>query len=119
MRSAHVLDRCPVLARVSVFNRPGGCLVTQFHLYTSDSGGHDVRVRQGMPYWAHLRPQHAARARNAAYIQLFGRMTAGCSYAYWTDKDLDQKRQILGDLRERDELADYTDQELLTLNLVC
>jgi hypothetical protein len=53
----------------------------------------------------------------AQWHQLFDRVTPGCTYAYWTDKDVEQKKQILKDLRQQGELVDYTDQELLTLNL--
>jgi SAM-dependent methyltransferase len=127
----HLPDPAVVLQEKIRVTRPGGCVLTHFHLYSSDSGGHDVRIlageRQGMPYWPHLRPQHAALVRNAAYInrwrlnqwhQLFDRVTPGCAYSYWTDKDMERKKHVLKDLRQQGELADYTDQELLTLNLV-
>jgi SAM-dependent methyltransferase len=127
----HLPDPTVVLQEKIRVTRPGGCVLTHFHLYSSDSGGHDVRIlageRQGMPYWPHLRPQHAALVRNAAYInrwrlnqwhQLFDRVTPGCTYSYWTDKDMEQKKHVLKDLRQQGELVDYTDQELLTLNLV-
>jgi SAM-dependent methyltransferase len=128
----HLSDPKAVLEEKIRVTRPGGCVLTHFHLYSSDSGGHDVRIlageRRGIPYWPHLRPQHVALVRHAAYInrwrlnqwhQLFDRVTPGCAYAYWTDKDLGQKKQILAGLRQQGELADYADQELLTLNLVC
>ena len=127
----HLPDPAVVLEEKIRVTRPGGCVLTHFHLYSSDFGGHDVRIlagqRMGMPYWPHLRPQHVALVRNAAYInrwrldqwhQLFDRVTPGCTYACWTDKDVERKKQILKDLRQQGELADYTDQELLTLNLV-
>src|SRR5262249_61688190 len=40
--------------------RPGGVIFTKLHLYTSDSGCHDLRIirsdREHIPFWPHLRP---------------------------------------------------------------
>lgn len=111
--------------------RPGGCALTHLHLYTSDSGCHDVRILSGdrgdMPYWPHLRPAHADKVRSAAYINknrladwypMFGRVTPGCRYAYWESRHAEEERAELRRLQAAGELAGYTEQELMTYNFL-
>jgi SAM-dependent methyltransferase len=108
--------------------KPGGVLFTHLHLYTSDSGGHDLRVirgeREGVPYWGHLRPAHAAAVRNSAYLnrltleQWHAVMDAelpGARVTYLRDDDL---RPEMARLRAAGELAGYADDALLIRNIV-
>jgi Methyltransferase domain len=43
----HLPDPAVVLAGKIRVTRPGGFVLTHFHLYSSDSGGHDARILAG------------------------------------------------------------------------
>src|SRR5262249_2432074 len=45
----HLPDPAVVLEEKIRVTRPGGCVLTHFHLYSSDSGGHDVTILARAP----------------------------------------------------------------------
>jgi SAM-dependent methyltransferase len=107
---------------------PGGVAYLSLHLYTSHSGHHDprtlVETRPEPPYWPHLRAAHGPsvtpgafvnRLRLADWRQLFDAIMPGVIYAYERQPELVRP---LAELRARGELATYSDDELLTVNLV-
>ena len=105
--------------------RPGGSFAISLHLYTSDSGCHDARIfagtREAIPYWAHLRPQHASVVIENAYLNrwrlseweaMFRDELPGCEVLPMRDSlvhDVELQR-----IRAGGELSDYTDVELMS-----
>lgn len=110
--------------------RPGGVAYITLHLYTSECGSHDPRImadrRGDLPFWAHLRPQHAGKVRSNAYLnevrladwrRLFLEKLPGVHLL----TEADTKPGIadeLARLRLAGELGGFTDEELLTVEVV-
>lgn len=120
----HIPDPAAVLRECVRIVKPGGCIFTDLHLYTSDTGCHDPRIvsgdRQGLPFWPHLRPQHAHLWRAGTYLnklrlsqwrEIFESVLPGTSLTYRRDDNLAE--QAAG-LKRGGELAEYTEEELLT-----
>jgi SAM-dependent methyltransferase len=133
--SFNVFEHLPDPEAVIVENlrvlRPDGCIFIHFHLFTSDSGSHDVRIISGnrgkLPFWFHLRPNCKDIVQNAAYINkyqlsdwhtLFDRLLPGCIYHYWEGPCTEVERYELERLRGIGELSDFSDKDLMTTNLV-
>jgi len=122
----HLPDPAAVLSEIRRVLKPGGVMYVRLHLYTSDSGNHDSRIyvdhREDLPYWAHLRPEHAHKVRSNTYLngirlseweQLFRNEMPGCSVEHLESGD-DREYEELRRLRAAGELSDYSDEELLT-----
>jgi SAM-dependent methyltransferase len=109
--------------------RPGGVACISVHLYTSHSGQHDPGIFAAggpvAPLWPHLRPAFAHTVRPSAHLNrfslrqwrvLFTDVMPGVHFVHVRDSD--DLTTSLAQIRARSELSEYTDEELLTVNLV-
>lgn len=126
----HLPDPSTVLKRVSEILRPGGVCFIDLHLYSCDNGCHDLRIvkpddRHGMPYWPHLRLQHKDTVSSFAYLnkltlaewrQVFSDVMPGVVFT--AERDGEPLPTALKSLRLAGELGDFSDEELLTRNLI-
>jgi SAM-dependent methyltransferase len=126
----HLADPGAVIDQINRVLRPGGVAYINLHLYTSDSGCHDPRIsagrREELPFWAHLRPAHFKKVRGNAFLngmrlaewhQLFFSKIPNVSLRLVEDEN-QALRTELAHLRRAGELAEYADEELLTVQLV-
>ncbi len=108
---------------------PGGVAYISVHLYTSHCGQHDpkmlLQAKPEPPYWPHLRPHYAASVHPSAYLNevrydewkaMFERVMPGVVFEH--ERQDDDLAAPLRELRAAGELTDYSDDELLTLNLI-
>lgn len=110
--------------------KPGGAFYMSVHLYTSNNGHHDMRAFTGkgdeLPLWGHLREQHKDGIYPSAYLNevrleewraLFTELAPG--YTEYLDQyEHPEEYGPLLTPELREELADYTMDELLTVNAV-
>lgn len=122
----------PALALKNVLRSlcSGGVFFISIHLFTSKNGHHDIRGFEGgsgkLPIWGHLRPETADQFHPSAYLnrwrledwrKLFSREAPGFEEVLERGEDYDELREKLtGPLRE--ELKNYSDPELLSINAV-
>ena len=125
----HLQDPARCLEEAIRVLKPGGGLCISAHSYTSDSGCHDPRTfgvdRGGLAYWAHLRPGHQDRVRPNAYLnklrlsdweELFRKQCPGVRLHDMRNEAEDLEKE-LGQVRGEGELKEYSDRELLTVDL--
>lgn len=126
----HVPDPDAALDNILSALRPGGIFYISLHLYTSNYGHHDIRAFTGsieaLPMWGHLRPstEHLITAssylnewRLSQYREAFYKRIPDCVEILEKFEHPEVYGPYLtGDLRE--ELAEYDDDELLTVNVV-
>ncbi len=113
--------------------KPGGGAYISLHLYTSDNGCHDIGVfsgkREHIPFWSHLRPEYNFLISPNAYLNEMRIPQWKASYEaampgmkllmdeYGPEKAAPFKKE-LGEIRKNGGLQDYTDDELLTYNMI-
>jgi SAM-dependent methyltransferase len=125
----HLPEPGKVLDEIVRVLRPGGGAYISLHLYTAENGCHDPRIfsgnRDDLPLWPHLRPAHQHKVRCNAYLNklrlgewqdLFAQKMPGFRLVQ-LQYDNTRLRPLLKELRDQGELAGYTDDELLTVDL--
>ncbi|TFV58288.1 methyltransferase domain-containing protein [Mycobacterium sp. PS03-16] len=124
----HVNDPAKCLDEVIRVLKPGGVFCISTHMYTSDSGAHDPRSflprHADLAPWAHLRPAHQNSVkpnaycnawRNGQWEDLFQERCPGVSLR--NNRSPEWLVPELAKLRSAGELAEYSDDELLTCDL--
>ena len=129
----HLPDPAKVINEVvRVLKSGGGCYIS-LHLYSSENGCHDVRIfsdkRKGIPYWSHLRPQYAELIRPNAYMnklriaewkRIFSERMPGVVFEFdgHQGENAEFLKSEMRTIRDGGELSEYTDEELLQVNLI-
>jgi SAM-dependent methyltransferase len=124
----HIHDPAAVFKEIRRVLKPGGVVFSFIHLFTSDSGFHDLRViagmHEGIPYWAHLRPAHRHEVKASSYlnelrlapwIDLLNKSLPGGEISYIRNDEL---RGELDAIRAAGELPNFSADELLILRIL-
>jgi SAM-dependent methyltransferase len=126
----HLSEPGDVIRHVARVLRAGGLAHVDVHLYTSDSGCHDVRIfsgrRESIPAWSHLRPQYRHLVQPNSYLNeirllrwrdLFSQHWPDAKFRLVPERD-PAIQDALAPLRADGELEEYKDEELLSVYLV-
>lgn len=125
----HVSDPAAAMDNVLAALKPGGLVYISLHNYTAENGHHDMRSFTGddtLPLWGHLRHSTAHLIKPSAYLNEW-------RLQQWRDlmaDKLPEHNEILEKFEHpevygpklrgvlREELAAYSEDELLSVNLV-
>ena len=126
----HLADPESALRHMVRALRPGGVLFVSIHLYTCNSGHHDIRAFTGqedtLPLWGHLRSstQHLVTAsaflnrwRLSEWRALFSLATPGCEERLETYDNSERYGSLMTNAL-RHELSEYRDEELFTVDAI-
>ncbi|MGD9697150.1 MAG: methyltransferase domain-containing protein [Thermoleophilia bacterium] len=129
-RLQRVREPGAALSEIARVLRPGGVAYVSAHLYTSDNGIHDPRIyaddRADIPLWSHLRPAHAHKVQPNTYINrlrlaewkaLYDERLPGAEHVLLQPGRANVERQM-HEIRADGELLDYSDDELVTVDVV-
>jgi SAM-dependent methyltransferase len=126
----HLPNPQQAIVNIMELLKPGGVFYISLHLYTSNNGHHDIRAFTGgedtLPLWAHLRPTTQQAITPSAYLnrwrlaqwrELFTAVTPDHQEILEAFEAYERfQPRVTPALRS--ELADYTDEELYTINAV-
>jgi SAM-dependent methyltransferase len=124
----HLSDPQSALQNVIDALRPGGVLFISIHLYTANNGHHDIRAFTGqedlLPPWGHLRPATQNLLKPSSYLNrwrldhwrdLFSQLAPGYNEHLETQNS---KYASLMTEELRQELLEFSDEELLTIDAI-
>lgn len=126
----HLPNPTQAIHNVMKLLKPGGIFYISLHLYTSNNGHHDIRAFTGdednLPLWPHLRTATEHAIAPSAYLnkwrlpqwrELFGSAAPGHQEILEAYESYERfQPRMTTALRQ--ELADYSDEELYTINAV-
>ncbi len=128
MTFEHLPNPQQALANIIQALKPGGVFFISLHLFTSINGSHDIRAFTGqedkLPLWGHLRPSTRHLIVPSSYLnqwrlpkwrELLNEMTPGAE-EHLKSYEYKEKYGPLLTSELREELGDYTDEELFTID---